>query len=82
MPRTIVCGVDQLDAAEAAVANTSRWLANRLRARLVPVHGVEEPARDAEAVLDAVRVHLGFGSRYDVRLIDGSPVASWPGDPS
>jgi len=35
MPRTIVCGVDQSDAAEA-VANTARRLANRLNAvRLV-----------------------------------------------
>ena len=75
MPRTIVCGVDQSDAAEA-VANSARWLANRLKARLVLVHVAEEPAREAEAVLASVRVQLGFGSRDDVRLVDGSPVAS------
>jgi nucleotide-binding universal stress UspA family protein len=57
MPRTIVCGVDQSDAAEA-VANTARWFSNRLKARLVLVHVAEEPAGK----------------------VDGSPVASWPGD--
>jgi hypothetical protein len=79
MPRTIVCGVGQSDAAEA-VANTTRWSANRLKARLVLVHVAEEPAGRAEAVLAFVRVQFGFGSRDDVRLVDGSPVASWPGD--
>jgi hypothetical protein len=43
MPRTIVCGVDQSDAAEA-VAKTARWLSNRLTVRLVPMHIAEEPA--------------------------------------
>jgi len=71
--------VDQSDAA-AAVANTARWLANRLKARLLLVHVAEEPAGKAEAVLSPVRVQFGFGSRDDVRLVDGSPVASWPGD--
>jgi nucleotide-binding universal stress UspA family protein len=52
MPRTIVCGVDQSDAAEAA-ANTARWLAKLVKARLVLVHGI--------------------------RLVGGSPRASWPG---
>jgi hypothetical protein len=79
MPRTIVCSVDQSDAAEA-VANTTRWSANRLKARLVLVHVAEEPAGKAETVLGFVRVQFGFGSRDDVRLVDGSPVASWPGD--
>ena len=53
MPRTIVCDVDQSDAAEA-VANTARWLADRLQSRLLLVHVVEEPAREAEAVLTSV----------------------------
>jgi hypothetical protein len=79
MPRTIVCGVDQSDAAEA-VANTARWLANRLKARLVLVHVPEEPAGKAEAVLTFVRAQFGFGSRDDVRVVDSSPVASRPGD--
>lgn len=78
MPQTIVCGVDQSDAAEA-VANAARWLANRLKARLVLVHAAKEPAREAGAVLTSVRVQLGLASRDDVRLLDGSPVASWPG---
>jgi nucleotide-binding universal stress UspA family protein len=77
MRRTIACGVDQSDAAEA-VANTARWLANRRKARLVLVHVAEEPAGKTEAVLARVRVPFGFGSRDDVRLVDGSPVASWP----
>ena len=78
MPRTIVCGVDQSDAAEA-VANTARWLANRLKARLVLAHVGEESAVKAEPVLTFVRVQFGFGSRDGVPLVDGSPVASWPG---
>ena len=78
MPRTIVCGVDQSDAAEA-VADTARWLVTRLKAQRVLVHVAEEPAPEAEAVLTSVRVQLGFGIRDDVRLVDGSPVASWPG---
>jgi nucleotide-binding universal stress UspA family protein len=79
MPRTIVCGVDQSDAAQA-VANTARWLANRLKARLLLVHVAEEPGGKAEAVLTFVRVQFGLGSRDDVRLVDRSPVASWCGD--
>ncbi len=35
MPRTIVFGVDQSHGGEA-VANTARWLANRLKARDSP----------------------------------------------
>jgi Universal stress protein family len=77
MPRTIVCGVDQSDAA-GAVADTARGLANRLKARLVLVHVAEEPTGKAEAVLTSVRVQLD-GGRNDVRLVDGSPLASWPG---
>ena len=37
MPRTIVCGVDDSEAA-VAVADTARWLANGLQSRLVLVH--------------------------------------------
>ena len=43
MPRTIVCGVDQSDTAEA-VADTARLLATCLKARLGLVHVAEEPA--------------------------------------
>ena len=43
MPRTIVCGVDQSDAAEA-VGDTARGLANRLKARLGLVHVAEQSA--------------------------------------
>ena len=75
MPRTIVCGVDQSDAAEA-VANTARWLANRLKERLLLAHVAEEPVREAEAVLTSVRGQLSFGSRDDVRLVDGSAAGS------
>jgi nucleotide-binding universal stress UspA family protein len=72
MPQTIVCGVDLSDAAEA-FANAARWLANRLKARLVLVHVAEEP------VLTSVCVQLGLASRDDVRLVDGSPGAFRPG---
>ena len=75
MPRTIVCDVDQSDAAEA-VANTARWLANRLKERLLLAHVAEEPVREAEAVLTSVRGQLSFGSRDDVRLVDGSAAGS------
>ncbi len=78
MPRTIVSCGDQSDAAEA-VANTVRWLANRLKARLVPVHVADGPARDAEAALTTVRVWFGLGSRDDAGVVAGSPVASWSG---
>jgi hypothetical protein len=38
-----------------------------------------EPAREAEAVLTSVRVQWGLGGGDDVRFVDGSPDASWPG---
>jgi hypothetical protein len=72
MPQAIVCGVDQSDAA-GAVANAARWLANRLKGRLVLVHVPEEP------VLTSARGQLGLAGRDDVRLVDGSPVAFLPG---
>ena len=72
MPQTIVCGVDQSDAAKA-VANAARWSADRLKARLSLVNVAEEP------VLTSARVQLGIASRDDVRLVDGSPVAFRPG---
>jgi nucleotide-binding universal stress UspA family protein len=72
MPRTIACGVDDSDAAHA-VAGTARWLANRLQARLMLIHVVGEPARESEAVLASLRVHLGLGERDEIRLLAGVP---------
>jgi nucleotide-binding universal stress UspA family protein len=72
MPETIVCGLDTSSAADP-VADTARWLANRLQARLVLVHVVEEPMAEAEELLTSFRVRLGLGDRDDVRLLEGSP---------
>ena len=72
MPETIVCGLDTSSAADA-VADTARWLANRLQARLVLVHVAEEPMAEAEELLTSFRVRLGLGARDDVRLLEGSP---------
>jgi nucleotide-binding universal stress UspA family protein len=72
MPETIVCGVDTSDAADP-VADTARWLANRLRARLVLMHVVEEPMHEAEELITAIRVRLSLGSGDDIRLVEGSP---------
>jgi nucleotide-binding universal stress UspA family protein len=72
MPETIVCGVDRSDAAEA-VADTARWLANRLQARLVLMHVAEEPMAEAEELVASIRVRLRLGARDDVRLVEGSP---------
>ena len=80
MPRTIVCGVDQSNAAEA-VANTARWLANRLKARLVLVHVAEERHGRQGREPSSVRVQLGLASLDEVRLVHGSPVAFRPGGP-
>jgi nucleotide-binding universal stress UspA family protein len=72
MAETIVCGLDTSDAADP-VADTARWLANRLQARLVLVHVVEEPMAEAEELVTSFRVRLGLGARDDVRLLEGSP---------
>lgn len=75
MPRTIVCGVDLACAAEA-VADTPRWVANRLDARRVLVHAAGARTGKAAVALTLGGVQFGYGSRADVRLVDGSLVAS------
>jgi nucleotide-binding universal stress UspA family protein len=72
MPETIVCGVDTSSATDPVV-DTARWLANRLQARLVLVHVIEEPLAEAEELVTAIRVRLGLGTRDDIRLVEGSP---------
>src|SRR5262249_6718507 len=72
MPETIVCGVDTSSATDP-VADTARRLANRLQARLMLVHVVEEPLAEAEELVTAIRVRLGLGARDDIRLVEGSP---------
>jgi nucleotide-binding universal stress UspA family protein len=72
MPETIVCGVDTSSATDSVV-ETASWLANRLQARLVLVHVVEEPMAEAEELVIAIRVRLGLGARDDIRLLEGSP---------
>jgi nucleotide-binding universal stress UspA family protein len=72
VPETIVCGVDKSDAAEP-VADTARWLANRLQSRLVLMHVVEEPLQEAEELVKSIRVRMSLGPGDDLRLVEGSP---------
>lgn len=72
MPETIVCGVDTSAAADP-VADTGRWLASRLRFRLVLLHVIEEPLHEAEELITAIRVRLSLGTGDDIRLVEGSP---------
>jgi hypothetical protein len=71
MPRSIVCGVDDSEAAEA-VADTARWLANRLGTPLVWLHASAEQGREPEAAASA-RIRLGLGERDDVCVLEGPP---------
>jgi nucleotide-binding universal stress UspA family protein len=64
--------VDDSDAAEA-VAETGRWLANRLGADLVLIHVTEEPPEKTGEIVTSVRVRLGLGERDDVRVVEGTP---------
>jgi nucleotide-binding universal stress UspA family protein len=74
MSRVIVCGIDDGGAVEA-VAETARWLANHLGARLVLVHVAEEPLHDAEQGVASIRVRLGLGARDDVHVVAGHRAA-------
>lgn len=65
--RTIVCGVDDSEAA-VAVTGTARWLAEGLGARLVVVHVVEEPSVDPEETHSSTRKRAGLDEE-DVRLL-------------
>ena len=73
VPRTIICGVDDSDAAEAVV-DTARWFANRLQGQLVLVHVAEVPMQEAEALMTSIRVRLGLGNVF--RKL---PVVALPG---
>lgn len=71
MMDSIVCGVDVSDAAWS-VFGTGRWLADRMSARLVVVHVVEEPIAQARELASVVENRLGAGDR-EVRLAHGEP---------
>ena len=71
MADTIVCAVDQSEAAEP-VFDTARWLADELGARLSVVHVADGPVRDADELLASIRSQLGGGS-IDIQLLEGSP---------
>ncbi|HEU6445199.1 MAG TPA: universal stress protein, partial [Gaiellaceae bacterium] len=71
--RTIVCGVDDSEAA-VAVADSARWLADGLGARLLVVHVVEEPSVDPEALRSCVRERSG-ANEEEVRLLPEGPPA-------
>jgi nucleotide-binding universal stress UspA family protein len=71
MPRTIVCGVDTSEGANA-VAGTARRLADALDARLLLLHVSEEPQAEGEELLASIRTGLGLADE-DVRLVEGSP---------
>jgi nucleotide-binding universal stress UspA family protein len=71
MADTIVCAVDQSEAA-GAVFDTARWLADALQTRLVVVQVAEGSDSDDGERLASVRAQLG-GEADDVRLAQGSP---------
>jgi nucleotide-binding universal stress UspA family protein len=63
--------VDDSEAAEA-VADTARWLAHSLGARLVLLHVAEGSERTPEEEVSAVRVRLGRGERDEVHFLEGA----------
>ena len=73
MTRTIVCGVDRSDAADAVV-RVARWLAERLGSSLVLAHVVEEPMQEANDFLASFGASRG-GAPEEARLLEGSPAA-------
>ena len=72
MSRTIVCGVDRSDGAEAVV-DVANWLANRLASRLALIHVVEESRREADALVAFLRGRPGLEDLDDVRVLTGDP---------
>jgi nucleotide-binding universal stress UspA family protein len=68
----IVCGVDKSDAAHA-VAETARWLADALDARLLVLYVTEEPSAEDEEFLADVREWRSIGAEDVVRLVQGTP---------
>jgi nucleotide-binding universal stress UspA family protein len=75
MLETILCGVDESDAA-GGVVRTAHWLADQLESRLVLIHVSDEPIRDADGVLASIRDRLGLGSGDDLRSTEGTPAQS------
>jgi len=72
MPETILCGVDESDAA-AGVVGAACWLADQLEARLVLIHVSDEPMRDADGVVASIRDRLALGSGVDLHSTEGAP---------
>lgn len=72
MPHTIVCGVDDSDTA-ARVADTARWLADGLDARLLLLQVAVEPGEKEIDLPPLVRARVVLGEEDEVRLVDGSP---------
>jgi nucleotide-binding universal stress UspA family protein len=68
MPETVLCAVDDSEAAGRVLA-TGRWLAEALPARLVIVHAVD--GSGADELPAALRTRLG-DEPADVRLVHGS----------
>jgi nucleotide-binding universal stress UspA family protein len=69
---TIVCGID--DPVEAqSVLDTARWLAAACDGQLVVVHAFDEPVRDAEHVMLAIRDHTDADRNVEIRLVEGAP---------
>jgi nucleotide-binding universal stress UspA family protein len=71
MPSTIVCGVDNSDAA-AAVAGSADWLARRLGAQLVVMHVADQPQSEDVERLASIRDDLSMAAG-DVREVEGAP---------
>ena len=71
MAEVILCAVDDSEAA-GPVLDTARWLAERLRARLIVVRAASEGSDEAEQLAALVRARSG-DEQIEVRVLAGSP---------
>ena len=70
MAEVILCAVDDSEAA-GPVLDTARWLAERLRARLIVVHA-SDGSSDADELAARIRTRLG-DEQVELRLLEGAP---------
>jgi nucleotide-binding universal stress UspA family protein len=69
---TIVCGIDGGEATRV-VLDTARWLAGVYGAQLIVAHAFDEAVRDAEQIMDEVRLRTAPDRHVETRLVEGSP---------
>jgi len=73
MAKSVVCGVSTRGTADV-VADTARWLADRLGDRLVIMHAAEMQMPEGEELLEALGNRLRLGPDDVLRLVEGAPV--------